>query len=218
MRVGPLAAGALTPGTRGRVVSVHRRAVNLRLEDGPLLALLPEGTPLHPWAIVAAVDCSRLAPGDAVAMAAGALEVGPLRIAIEGAEVAELRLRARPSSWPEHAARTIFAFLVRRPHDGPFDALLSEALARFSAGGEARDLVGFVGLGEGLTPSGDDALVGVLAGLDALDQAIADARIERGALVAALDTGHQRADDRALRADARRRGRRALRGTGVGRT
>ncbi len=188
MRFGPLAAGALTPGARGRVVSVHRRAVNLRLEDGPLVALLPEGTPLHPWALSAPADCLRLTSGDAVRVAGGALDVGPLRIALEGAERVELRLRARPSAWPASAALAISECLARRPLDGPFDEPLCAALACFSAGGKAGDLAGLVGLGEGLTPSGDDALVGVLAGLDALEEAATDARAERAALAEALES------------------------------
>lgn len=186
MRVGSLAAGALTNGARGRVASVHRRAVNLLMEAGSLVALLPEGTPIHPWALAAPVHFSGLTPGDAVAMASGVLQVGALRVSLDGAQSVELRLRSRPSTWPAGQARTIAEFLARRPLDSPFDALLSEALTRFGAGGEARDLVSLVGLGEGLTPSGDDALVGVLAGLDALVDVTGDACVERGALVAAI--------------------------------
>ncbi len=190
MRVGPLAAGALTLGARGRVVSVHRQAVNLRLEDGPLVALLPEGTALHPWALAAPLDCSRLAPGDPFDVSNDALEVGSLRVTLEGAETVELRLRARPMVWPAGAMMTITALLVRRPHDSPFDAVLSETLARFSAGGDTRDLLDLVGLGEGLTPSGDDILVGVLAGLDALAEIPGGASVERSALCATLTPEH----------------------------
>jgi hypothetical protein len=187
VRVGPLAAGALTRGARGRVVSVHRRAVNLRLEDGLLLVLLPEGTPIHPWALAAPLDCSRLRPGDAVVVAEDALEAGPLLVTLEGAEFVELRLRARPNAWPAEAARVVSEHLPPRPPDDPFETILTPALDRFSAGGEARDLVTLVGLGEGLTPSGDDALVGVLAGLDALADADGDALAERRALAEALE-------------------------------
>jgi hypothetical protein len=190
VRVGPLAAGALTLGARGRVLTVHRRAVNLLLEDGPLVALLPEGTPIHPWALAAPLDGSRLAPGDPFGVSDDPLEVGPFRFALKDAERVKLRLRARPKTWPAEAAREISEHLSPSPPDDPFDAILAPALACFRAGGDARELLDLVGLGEGLTPSGDDILVGVLAGLDALAEIPGGASMERSALCAALRPEH----------------------------
>ena len=67
-RAGPFAAEALIGDRRGFVVSVHARAVNLLLDDGPLVALLPAESPLHPWAVAVPLtrrDLARVGRGRA---------------------------------------------------------------------------------------------------------------------------------------------------------
>ncbi|HVP40141.1 MAG TPA: DUF2877 domain-containing protein [Candidatus Saccharimonadales bacterium] len=217
LRAGPLAAGALAfpaaprlmqppvgarggapdapsaippaPALRGRVASVHRRAANLLLETGALVTLLPEGVPIHPWAVSMPFDPAALREGEAVWIEGPVLCAGAVRVSLEAAEVAGLRLSARPAALAPGTA----AWLQRRAEGagagappGPFDAALSAALARFRAGGPAAELATLVGLGEGLTPSGDDALVGVLAGLDLAREAAPAARALRAELAEAL--------------------------------
>jgi hypothetical protein len=215
-RVGPLAAGALAmsggggaadvwrPGVgpvgagapRGRVVSTHRRAVTLQLHGGALVALLPEGAPIHPWALTVPFDPAALRVGDEVAVPGGILCVGALRVSLDSAERVELRLRARPAAVLPGCAATLARLAdsaERARPAGPFGPALRGALGRFRDGGEAGHLVSLVGLGEGLTPSGDDALVGVLAGLDTVRDAWAGAAALRaelcGALVGVLGPG-----------------------------
>lgn len=184
-RAGPLAAEVLAREVRGRVVSVHRRAVNVLLEGGPLVALLPAGAPLHPWAVSAAFEVTGLAVDAPAHAAAGVLHVGPLAIALAGAEVVDLRLRRRPAALSTEVVRRLCRFAA--PEPDAFAPALQAALEDFRRGGDAQELVRLVGLGEGLTPSGDDAIVGVLAALDAAREASAFAAPLRAELVRALD-------------------------------
>jgi hypothetical protein len=154
---------------RGRVVSVHARATNVLLDDGPLVGLLPRGTPLHPWAISVPLDPAAfgwLREGEPVSVAADVLEAGPLRIELENVPVTELRL-ARRSEAIAPARVAALARLVPAVDDDPFREVIETALETFRAGARPSELTAIVGVGSGLTPSGDDVLVGVLAGLDA---------------------------------------------------
>jgi hypothetical protein len=69
----------------------------------------------------------------------------------------------------------------------PFARVLAPALIPFSERADIGPLADLVGLGEGLTPSGDDILVGVLAGLDLLCTARPGASVLRQALCGLLD-------------------------------
>jgi hypothetical protein len=190
---GPADAGAGNPGVagvpHGRVVSAYRRAANARMDWGALVALLPEGTPIHPWALTVPFDPAALRVGDEVTVPGGILCVGALRVSLAPAELVELRLRARPSALPAGCVAELDRLAEsadRSRPAGPFGPALRGALERFRNGGEAGRLVSLVGLGEGLTPSGDDALVGVLAGLDAARDASPGATAARAELCRAL--------------------------------
>jgi hypothetical protein len=174
------------------VASVHARALNLVLDTGPVLALLPEGTPVHPWALVVALDSQAFAALGAalergvVRTGKRGLRVGSLGVEYEVAEVAELHLRHRPAAVPAAAVQLLAQVAATAPRDGAFDLPLTAALERFERGGPAADLARVVGLGEGFTPAGDDALVGILAGLDLASTARVTSSGLRAALVAAL--------------------------------
>jgi len=194
-RAGPFAAEALIGERRGFVVSVHARAVNLLLDDGPLVALLPARSPLHPWAVVLPLtgrDLARVAEGAPVRVSDGVVEAGALRIELAGLEVVDLRLRRRLRALPAAGLRTLARGAAAQPTAAAFEPALAAALERFRAGGEVRGLATLVGLGEGLTPSGDDVLVGVLAGLDAAREAPGDATALRARLGAELERGTSR--------------------------
>jgi hypothetical protein len=193
-RAGPFAAEALMGDRRGFVASVHARAVNLLLDEGPLVALLPAESPLHPWAVAVSItrrDLARIAEGALVRVADGVVEVGVLKIELAGLEVVDLRLRRRLRALPD-AVRSLARHAGAAPPAGPFEPALAAALERFRAGGEIRGLAALVGVGEGLTPSGDDVLVGVLAGLDAACEVSGDAADLRERLCAELERGTSR--------------------------
>jgi hypothetical protein len=72
---------------------------------------------------------------------------------------------------------------IARPRIATFERWLSDVIARAAPSGDAaRDLLG---LGHGLTPSGDDFLVGALAALDAIGEHDAHAALGR-AIIDAL--------------------------------
>ena len=80
--------------------------------------------------------------------------------------VEELRLRRRLPAADPDAVRALAALVPASA--GPFEPVLAAALASWRDCGDPAVLAVLVGVGEGLTPSGDDVIVGALAALDAL--------------------------------------------------
>ncbi|MBI5836862.1 MAG: DUF2877 domain-containing protein [Candidatus Eisenbacteria bacterium] len=185
IRAGPLAAGAFAHPGRGRVASVHRSAINLKLEHGPYVALLPDDAPLHPWAVCASLDPARFTVGMEFTLEEGVLQAGTTRLHLAGAAVEALRIEIRPALAP---APFLLPGGGSPEAHGPFGDALRRGLRRYVDGDGARELAALVGLGVGLTPSGDDALVGVLAGLDLLGAALVAAGADRAGLVEELRT------------------------------
>lgn len=188
-RAGSYAARALRDNRRGRIAAVHRRAANLLLADGALVTLLPVRAPLHPWALgapLAGPVLARLPEGAAVYRTDDTLEIGPLTFPLAALAVADLSLRDRPRAQPAVSVRFFESLLPDSEDGGPFATALALALARFDEDGDEAALADLVGLGEGLTPAGDDVIVGVLAGLDLFSGSAARALAARRRLVAAL--------------------------------
>jgi hypothetical protein len=185
-RAGPLAARSLAREATGTVVSTHARAVNLLLDDGSLVAILPAGSPVHPWALATAFEPSLVPEGAPVRVFGKALAAGSLRIDLEGFVAVELRFGRRPLRVPTDAVMHLGQFSERLAGEDPFDARLAAALCSFSDGGDPRELASLAGLGTGLTPSADDALVGALAALDLISECSPAAGLLRRALVESL--------------------------------
>lgn len=185
-RAGPLAARALAREVRGTVVSTHARAANLLLDDGSLVAVLLAGSPIHPWALATPFEPSLLQEGAPVRASGKVLAAGPLRIGLDGLVVVELRLDHRPLQVPTDAAMHLVRFSESLAGQDAFDRSLAAALRGFSDGADPHELASLVGLGAGLTPSGDDALVGALAALDVISECGPVAPLLRQALVEAL--------------------------------
>lgn len=169
----------------GRVHSVFDRALNVLCRDGRLLALHGPGPVAAPFAIAIdeRVDWREIDCGTRVARnVRGDIAVDGLRIATAGSRIAETGIT--PGAWRALAsaladgdepdtsgarcagpaspagvgqpalASPLAREAMRHISDGIRHADASELLA----GGRA-----LIGLGEGLTPAGDDVLVGVLA-------------------------------------------------------
>ncbi len=165
------------PGARSaRVHSVFARAVNVVWDDGRLLALQGPGPLLAPFA--AAVDdvtlLGALRPGMPVA-------VGPLRLRAPG-----LALSWERAAWIDCAVSAgpripgPAVLLPPAPHRGHAPGLdsvagvgaraaLADCIGRRDASRLIAGACALLGLGEGLTPAGDDCLVGALAVLHAVD-------------------------------------------------
>jgi hypothetical protein len=173
----------------GRIHSVFARAVNIEWDmPGPFLLTLhgpaplaaPFGMALEAWPDDHPSCAWGLEPGLPVLGRAGRLEAGELEVDWRCARVTDLRV----TSWAGEA-QSIRDRLTGAltDFDGPDGAAgLASAPGRAARGAAAvaiceRDPVALaraarslMGLGEGLTPAGDDWLVGALAALHRLAQ------------------------------------------------
>ena len=166
---------------RGAVLSVHGSAVNL-VVDGALVTIasarsggLPNGLLVaEPFAPRA----SGVRAGMAVTIANGELVIQdvPLWITLRGARCWRPELRPMPVPRDLHI-RTAIAVRAARAHAAGKRGIVSAAEASgmlaeaFPCGSQTEIAEAgrrLVGLGAGLTPSGDDVLVGVTAALTAL--------------------------------------------------
>jgi hypothetical protein len=163
------------PHHAGEVVSVHASAANLSWSDGGLVALHGPGALRAPFA--AAVPdgvVPRLRPGDPVRRAAGAIAIGALTLLWETAAVADVRV---PPAGPGVCVAALRTAAAQGSRGSAFEmGLGQDALWALAEGLAHHDLErvlgaarGLIGLGPGLTPAGDDCLVGVLAVLHRVD-------------------------------------------------
>ncbi len=165
-----------------RVVSVHRAVVNLALQDGRLVAIADEAVGGLPSGILVGddPDFTRLGirPGMAARWAAGRLRVPAASLVVRTERAVDWSPRiARRDvvGWPLRSERArilardgrVPGGLLDLPMAWPALWALDAAIRdgdRAAAAGAAR---GLIGLGPGLTPSGDDALAGVESALHA---------------------------------------------------
>jgi hypothetical protein len=170
---------AVVDGICGRVHAAFERCAYVTVNRGPSLVLHAAGGDHTPTSLCPATwppAATAVAAGDAVAGRAGHLRIGELVLDVRGARV------WRPAPPPQPTARLAEAGArVRAVHElalrgadrrtGEVVPRLARALARRDAEHVARRVRALVGLGPGLTPSGDDALVGLLAALHRLSRA-----------------------------------------------
>jgi hypothetical protein len=190
MQLAALSAGGCAPRGRfnGAVHSVFSQACNIRLDDGRMLALLVPQLGNIPHGVrVAAPDgfafSRHLAVGQRVGCRADVLRVaGGLSVDLGGAQAwygelpsvkVDLRIPQVARAW-QAAWR---ALRRGRPRtDRAADATLTRAVDRqgvrltrevraLRSDEAARALERLIGRGPGLTPAGDDLVIGFLAGL-----------------------------------------------------
>ncbi len=168
-RIGPDALAALrstrTAGGLGGswVASVHNSGALLLLESGAIVALVVPNTSLHPWAIAVPLEPGAIQTRARVRVTEGLLLVGQLAIELAPARIVSLELAGRLE--PDRLDLVARKLALRL---GNLEPPASVALAsyRFAKDGSPESLDALVGLGPGLTPSGDDVLMGLLAGLE----------------------------------------------------
>jgi hypothetical protein len=172
-RLGESAARRLAAGPRmiGRVHSVFERTVNFLDADGRLVTLHGPGPLAAPFAIALdeRLPARELEPGVPVQREGrGQLGLGVLRLDCSAARVVDTSIGA--GSDPRALAATL-AEPPRRPAAPTLASVRAlEGRRRLAEGLRRGDTDRFVdgarrliGLGEGLTPAGDDLLVGSLA-------------------------------------------------------
>lgn len=157
------------PRDAGRVHSVFARALNLDWHDGRLLTLQGPGPLLAPFA----ASLARLPRSPALRPGSQVRRRGDV-FALDGVFLEPRGAIAVDTTMPEGGAGPHPALSVLPSHLSPANALSSaigsRARSRLAEGVRDRDpaafiegALGLVGLGEGLTPAGDDCLVGALA-------------------------------------------------------
>lgn len=206
-RIGSCAARVLAKGGGGTIVAARGGAAFVQMSGGPVLAILPCGTPIHPWAISVEVEAANLTEGTRVRIGESVLAFGSALVPLRHAEIVDLNLLERPAALPTESLRHIVnredrvttrdsrapgrsvpglpAPQQREPGD-PFEPAYARALEEYCSRGELPGLIRILGLGKGLTPSGDDALTGLLAGMDLLRDAKESIVAERRELASLL--------------------------------
>ncbi len=168
---------------RARVLSVHARACNLITGDERLVALAHPSLGNGPFHILVDLPIpffEYLSPGQPAHIATGIVHVGNLHVDLRAAHE-----WAPQIDWPDPPDTTTKRGLVSLledtlSHQGqemdpaaaaaratilPTLSGITEAIARGENARVFRGLSKIIGLGPGLTPAGDDAVLGVLAGL-----------------------------------------------------
>jgi hypothetical protein len=158
-----------SPPEAGRVHSVFERAVNLEWHDGRLLTLHGPGALLAPFAV--ALDCFPchvVKPGQSVRRRVDSIVLDGMVFEWSGAATLDTTM---PDSAGE-SSTTLLSMLPQAAHQGAglssiiarrARSRLAEGLSDRTPGAFIDGALGLLGLGEGLTPAGDDCLVGALA-------------------------------------------------------
>ena len=169
-----------TSSLAGQVHSVFERAINVLWSDGRLLTLQGPGLLVAPFAVALSRFPERgtVAPGMAVRGTA---------FDWTAAECVDLHMPPGPLDFPLDALGE--AARAASPSISPAARALELGLASLDGGAVAAASRALIGLGEGLTPAGDDCVVGALAVLHRLrpDWLSANARVTN-ALAAAART------------------------------
>jgi len=153
--VGPGAGRALRPGRRGQVEIAHARGAYLRLGRYDYVHLCRPWGPRGPLSVVLS-QLPALAPRWWVRVEARALQVGPLALPLSGAE----RAAAAPAAaWASDGAVARAMAAARRELPAPPPPVVA-GLALLAAGDVPAAVAALAGRGDGLTPAGDDVLVG----------------------------------------------------------
>lgn len=164
MRLGSVSLERLSrePEKTGLVHSVFERAVNVLWRDGHLLTLHGPGPLAAPFAI--ALD--RLPPRGTVAPG---MPIGRWAFDWRDAERVALEMPNGPLGFAADALPDRAGAEALR---SPAGARTRQALARGIAAGDARAFAdaacALIGFGEGLTPAGDDCVLGALAAVHRL--------------------------------------------------
>jgi len=162
----------------GRVVSRFSGGINLLFENGEaFVPIQTAAVPIHPWAIEVSGGPLIFPEGTLVSAEEGGLSVGNTHIPLSDARIEELSL-PRPSGEEAAIARRDLPTLVRfveearktRPPD-PFQPQIDAILQRWHESNNPAVLLDLIGLGVGATPSGDDVLVGIIAGMSLFEHA-----------------------------------------------
>lgn len=170
---------ALPTCWEGAVHSVFQNSCNIQAADGPLITVHRFSFGMLPRSLfVPELDTWGLTPGDPVQADGEEVRLGRLRLSwagrVETVSTAVPRLEKRPEHWPR--AWQMLTQRQRQMEDTAVTRLLyhrlREALSNLWTALKQNEMEWIqsacgacVGLGQGLTPSGDDMLLGTMAAL-----------------------------------------------------
>jgi len=167
------------------VASTFRNGVNVLFGTDVLICFHSPGVSLGPWGVEAPLGWEQVDVNDRVTARARGVRVGLLSLSLDRAEVHDLRLCAvagptdlqslvdRAEALKDQRARWLAE--ESRQSTDCFGAACQRVLDAWVSHGTVEHLSELIGLGIGLTPAGDDILVGILGGLEILVQ-ITEAR------------------------------------------
>jgi hypothetical protein len=170
----------------GRVASLFRHGFNVLFDEETepgFVSIQTPDVPLHPWAVASEL-AGRLRVGELAVAEADRIRFreGDVVIDVAAAEVEELRIHPYASEDGERALsrRPILEQLLeeeraKRDPD-PFRLAIDAILNRWRETVNPEPLIDLIGLGTGSTPAGDDVLVGLIAGLTALENVAHEAK------------------------------------------
>jgi len=164
----------------GRVASAFRRGFSVLFHeesDPGFVSIQMQDVPLHPWA-VASVLARHVRVGESAAAEADRIRFreSDVVIDISAAAVEELKIKPYTSEEGERVLSRlpILKELLEeeraKRNSDPFRPEIDAILKHWKETGDSEVLLDLVGLGTGSTPSGDDALVGMLAGFTAFER------------------------------------------------
>lgn len=156
--------------------------INVFFPPETLIAFQSPAVPMQPWAVEAPFPWEWLGEGDPVRINGENVLLGPLVVRLDAAEICELRL-SRAGSAIDVASlaerlKQLEGSVIDMAAD-PFAVRTREIVDAWLAGGNVAGLSDLIGLGRGLTPAGDDILVGILGGLRVLEHVIGARSVER---------------------------------------
>ena len=159
----------VAPREAGRIHSAYARTLNLLWHDGRLLTLHGSGPLLAPFAMVVDRLPRRVVSGASVRREDDVIRLGPFHLSWAGSAVVESKFRST-SEGVQFLAAVLASRMIDRAAAGLSSSAGCVAQQQLRQGIRKLDEVSFlegasalIGLGEGLTPAGDDCLVGALA-------------------------------------------------------
>ena len=178
----------------GEIHSVYRKTINIRM-DGVLLALQACQSPVSPISLItelteASMNDLNLQEGDAVTVTDSSVAIGSHIFSFSDSEIIQTELKETLSLsciqlLKEHLKKVILSshtggfdtiFHASRENNSPLPSLILEGSRNYLSQAyysildkdytsSSSSLCRLIGLGTGLTPSGDDFLCGLFAGL-----------------------------------------------------
>ena len=197
-RIGSHAHEYLSSKSRaGAVVSTFRHGFNVFFDeasDPGFVTFQANDTPLHPWAIsVESVGQTRVSGSVVAESNRIQFFSSDVIVDLSSADVAELKIKpwtqaeaSRAMKYSPVIQKHIAMESARQDLD-PFQSRIDAILERWQKTGNPETLLNLVGLGSGSTPSGDDVLVGILAGFAALSGSVSDVIQSLAGLRSAID-------------------------------